>query len=1091
VNARALKISLLLLGSGLTALIYQVAWMRELRLVFGFSTAASAAVVAIFMGGLGVGSWLLGRRADQAPRPLAFYGKLELAIAASAAVTPLLLWLVRAGYIASGGTARLGLAGGTIVRLLLSALVLAVPTILMGGTLPAAARAAETEEDSGRRVLALLYGANTLGAVAGTLLSTFTLLEALGTRGTLWAGCAANALVGLAALIWAGRTASESAAERPVIETPAPAESPAAASQQATRLEGKKRREKKGKRRDRSAAIAPAKPIRVQTTPRGFLLVAAALTGFAFTLMELVWYRMLAPLLGGSTYTFGLILAVALAGIGTGSLARSVRGSPGMFSGFAATCALEAAFLAVPYALGDRVAILAAQLRPVGDASFGGLVFGWTIVAALTVFPAAFLAGVQFPILISLLGHGREKVGTDVGSAYAWNTAGALLGSLAGGFGLLPLLSAPGTWVFVTLLLTALAIVFLVLAAGRRERGRFRRSIPLAAAAASLLLVSATGPTAAWRHSPIGAGRVDLSKASPNRVREWERDYRRRLFWQADGVESSVALLTTSGGLAFVINGKIDGNSRNDAPTQVMGGLIGAALHSHPKRALVIGLGTGSTAGWLATVPSIERVDVVELEPAILHVAEVCSPVNQNVMSNPKVRVTIGDAREHLLTSRETYDVIFSEPSNPYRAGISSLFTSEFYRAARSRLAPGGIFLQWLQSYEVAPETVRTVYATLRVSFPQIESWFSRVGDLILVATAEPIRYDVSSLAARLAREPFRSAMEDAWATAGVEGFLSHYVARSAFAAERIAGTGSAINTDDRNVVEFAFARSLGSKKLFDLETTRSDARQRGQDTPEVAGGRVDWPLVQRLRVSTITADGVVPTPRSELAGEELRQTLVQKSFLEGHPDLVLERWRAAPWEPVGSVELAVVSQALADAGDESATVYIDRLRETRPIEAQAFLGQLRWRQKRLAEAADLYDKAFSAYRENPWPLLPVMNKTFLVVADIAGRERALAARLDKALASPFAVWLLNEERLQTRYKLATYLDQSKLEEAITALEPHVPWRRGFLDRRAKIYEATRNPRAAVARSELAEFLKHDTGKADTSAAPPLTGDPQ
>ena len=136
------------------------------------------------------------------------------------------------------------------------------------------------------------------------------------------------------------------------------------------------------------------------------------------------------------------------------------------------------------------------------------------------------------------------------------------------------------------------------------------------------------------------------------------------------------------------MNGKIDGNSRTDAPTQVMGGLIGAALHREPRRALVIGLGTGSTAGWLAAVPSIERVDVVELEPVIRHVAELCAPVNENVLASPKVRVVTGDAREYLLTSREKYDVIFSEPSNPYRAGISSLFTEEFYRAARGRLAP-------------------------------------------------------------------------------------------------------------------------------------------------------------------------------------------------------------------------------------------------------------------------------------------------------------------------------------------------------------------------------------------------------------------
>jgi spermidine synthase len=634
-------------------------------------------------------------------------------------------------------------------------------------------------------------------------------------------------------------------------------------------------------------------------------------------------------------------------------------------------------------------------------------------------------------------------------------------------------------------------MAFLILSGVRAERSRFRWSIPLAAGLASVLFVSATGPTAAWRHSPIGAGRVDLSKASPNRLREWERDFRRRLVWQADGVESSVALLTTSGGVAFVINGKIDGNSRKDAPTQVMGGLIGAALHVHPKRALVIGLGTGSTAGWLAAVPTIERVDVVELEPVIRHVAEVCAPVNHNVLDNPKVKVTIGDAREYLATSRDSYDLIFSEPSNPYRAGISSLFTAEFYRAVRRRLAPGGIFLQWLQSYEVDPETVRTVYATLQGTLPQVESWFSLLGDLILVATTEPISYETGTLRERLSTEPFRSAMQDAWATEGLEGFLSHYIARPSFVAGLLGSSGAPVNTDDRNVVEFAFARSLGRKTLFDLQKARRQARQHGEDTPSFEHGTVDWPLVARLRISTITADGVVPSVGPELAGEELRQTLVQKSFLEGRPDLVLERWRAAPWEPVGSVELATVAQALADAGEESATVYIDRLRETRSVEAEILFGQLRWRQQRFAEAADRFERAFSLYRENPWPLLSVMNKSFTTVADIAGRGRALATQLDNALAAPFAVLLLNEERLQTRYKLATYLDQSKLEEAIAALEPHVPWRRAFLDRRAKVYEATGNPRAPIARRELAEFLKHDTGKADASSAPPLAGDPQ
>lgn len=1076
-RGRVFRIVLLLFGSGFTALIYQVAWLRGLRLVFGSSTAASSAVVAIFMGGLGLGSWLLGRRVDQTSRPLTFYGRLELAIAGSAAVTPALLWLVRSAYIASGGSARLGMIGGTAVRLLFSALVLAVPTILMGGTLPAATRAVETNEDRGRRLLALLYGANALGAVAGTLLSTFYLLETLGTRATLWASCVVNVLIGLAAVAWAGPPLP--AAEYPEAPvTSVPPHGMAVASAHPDRDERTRRREKKGKRRVRPEEGAEATPRRVSSTPRRFILVAAALTGFSFTLMELVWYRMLAPLLGGSTYTFGLILAIALAGIGLGSLTRYGRERPGTFFVFAVTCALEAALLALPYAMGDAVAILAALLRPIGAFGFGGFAAGWTLVATLVVFPASFLAGIQFPILISLLGEGRERVGTDVGAAYAWNTVGALVGSLTGGFGLLPLLSAPRTWAFVTILLAALAVASLYVAATRRERLRLRWPIPLAAAATGVLFLSAGGPTAAWRHSPIGAGRVDLSNASPNRLREWVRDYRRRLVWEAEGVESSVALVTTSGGLAFAVNGKIDGNSRTDAPTQVMGGLIGSALHPNPRTALVIGLGTGTTAGWLAAVRSIERVDVVELEPAILHVADACAPVNQNVLANPKVHVTIGDAREYLLTSRESYDVIFSEPSNPYRAGVSSLFTAEFYEAVRRRLAPGGIFLQWLQTYEVDGETVRTVYATLAQVFPEVESWFSRVQDLVLAATVAPMTYDATSLRARLSEEPYRAALVDAWGVAGLEGFLSHYIARSSFVAGLLAGERAQLNTDDRNVVEFAFARSLGRDTVFDLEKSRALARERKEDAPSLTRGAVDWRLVQRLRVSTITADGVIVRTTPDLADEERRQSQVQRSFLEGRPDLVLARWRAAPWEPVGLVELVVVAQSLADAGDEGAVAYIERLGETRPVEAGVLLAALRSRQGRSAESADAIEKALARYREDPWPLLSVTNKSFQIVADLAGRDRSLAARMDAVLTQPFAVSLLNEERLQTRYKVATYLDQSKLEEAIAALEPNVPWKRALLARRAKLYEAVGNPRAVIARRELELFLKHDTGGA-------------
>ena len=362
-NSRAWKVAPLLFCSGLCSLVYQIAWLKEFRLVFGASTAASAAVVALFIAGLGIGGILIGRRADRHPRPLLLYAHLETFIAISAALTPALLWLTRQAYMAAGGTVALGLVGGTVVRLLLAALVLAVPTWLMGGTLPAVARAVSATDDAGRRGVALLYGVNTLGAVTGCFLANFLLLELYGTRLTLWLACLVNILVAVMARAVA-RTLPP-LEEDPVESVETPADGP---------------------------GVTPA-----------FVLGAAAVVGFAFFLMELVWYRMLAPLLGGSVFTFGLILAVALLGIGLGGAVYSLgRNKPATLTGFANTCLLEATAVVFPFALGDRVAILALGLRSLGNlGGFWGQVLGWSIVCSLVILPTAFIAGFQFPLLIA------------------------------------------------------------------------------------------------------------------------------------------------------------------------------------------------------------------------------------------------------------------------------------------------------------------------------------------------------------------------------------------------------------------------------------------------------------------------------------------------------------------------------------------------------------------------------------------------------------------------------------------------------------------------------------------------------------------
>ncbi len=1031
---RLLAVAALLVGSGACALAYQLVWTRELRLVFGHSTAASAAVLALFVGGLGAGSLLIGPRADRHPRPLALYARLEAAIAVSAALSPLLLALARAAYLGLGGSLALGPVLSTLVRLALSAVVLLVPTVLMGGTLPAAAREAEGASDARRRATALLYGANTAGAVAGAVAATFFGFERLGSRGTLLAACALNLAVALAAGLLARSGARSSSA---------PVEPPPAA-----------------------AASAPA--------PRRFVLAACGLVGFAFFLLELVWYRMLSPLLGGTVFTFGLILAVALAGIALGGLAYALvgRDRPATLLAFSITCLLEAAAVAAGFALGDRLALLAALLRPLGNVAFAGHVVGWTAVAALVVLPPALVAGYQYPLLIALLGRGREHVGRDVGWATASNTAGAVAGALAGGFGLLPLLTAPGCWRAAALLLVALGLAAAVL---ERGRGIAARLAPAAIAVVVLSLLAAPGPTAAFRHSGIGAGRVEAADlAGPNETEDWLRGQRRSVVWEAEGRETSVALIGSTG-LAFAVNGKVDGHSRYDAGTQVMSGLLGALLHPRPRRVLVVGLGTGSTAGWLADVPGVERVDVVELEPAVAEVARRCALVNRNALANPRLRLHFGDAREHLLTTRERYDLVVSEPSNPYRAGIASLFSRDFYRAVSARLEEGGLLLQWVQAYEVHPGSIRSLYATLAAELPEVETWQTLPGDLMLVGSRAPLRHDLARLGARIRETPFREGLRDAWRTDRLEGLFARFVARPAFA-RRLSELAPPLNTDDRNALEFGFARTLGMSGLLDVEAVREAAAEAGADHPAISGGTLDLVRLQDERLSVHSSVGEAPpSPKSASFGLARRADAHALWTRRSRP-AALQAWRAGEREPEGPNELALVAEVVADAGDDRALGYVEALRAHQPGEADACLGRYLLRKGAHEAALQALESAFAVYRRDPWPLPLVMQGALDAALELAGQRPDFAPRVLASLKPAFALGMLNEVRIEETFLVGSTAEPGEgCAELLAPVEPHVPFTKAWLDFRLRCYTRTDDPRLVEAWDDLRRFEARGT----------------
>ena len=1039
---RAPFLTALLFCSGACALVYQMMWLREFRLIFGSSTPATAAVLAIFMGGLGLGAAWFGQRVELSPNPLRLYGRLELAVAAAAAITPWLLVLTRALYVKTGGVLALGSGVAAVVHVLLAVLVLGIPCTLMGGTLPAAVKWVETEADVQRGAMGALYGGNTLGALTGVVLSTFWLLERLGNRYTLYAAAAVNMVVAAIAL----------------------------AVVRFTDHPNRKHHPSEVRKAGRVAAV----PSRKREAPPWFVYTAAGVTGFVFFLQELVWYRMLAPLMGGSAYTFGMILSLALFGVGVGGFVYRVFVAPRAgaitLRSFGVLCALQACLLAAPYALGDRVAVFAWHANNLRCFGFGGQVLGWTMIAAVLVLGPALLAGVQFPWLVALLGEGQKEAGHDVGNAYAANTIGAIAGSLLGGFVLLPALTAPGCWRLTAWLMLALSLTALALM--RRQTG-YKTWLGVAGFAALMLgLTTLTmGPTGVWRHTSIGYPRLVTIPGTPNELQGWENRMRRRVEREFEGRESSVAVTSSENGYSLMINGKSDGSALSDAPTQVMLGLLGALLHPHPTRACVVGLGTGSTAGWLAEVQGMQRVDVIELEPGVAELAtSYFAAVNRNVLSKPNVHLTIGDAREILLVAGAPYDLIASEPSNPYRAGVASLYTREFYQAVQRRLAPGGIFTQWVQGYDVDALTIRLVYATLNSVFPYVETWSTQPADLMFVCYQEAPAYSAEQLRQRVQVEPFAEALKRIWYTNSAEGVIAHYVASPALARE-IQAQEHLVNTDDRNLLEYSFARSLISEHKFNTDQIMALASRRQFSLPEQLVGKLDISKVDEERLLSFAGRlqrfGIPET----VQGEARNRALAIQAYINADYATVLRNWKGETDSPMTRL---IMAEAVAYAGTpDEANAVIETIKNDWPVDAELTAALVAARNGAPEVAADHLREAFTACRQNPWVRQRLRDTGMELAQRLAAQDPRLAQMMFDVFAQPLAAGLWELPRAELRTVLARNLPAPQQLQAVMDCEPYVPWSRDFLEFRLSVYLAAKSPRAEAAARDLAEYLRH------------------
>jgi spermidine synthase len=492
----------------------------------------------------------------------------------------------------------------------------------------------------------------------------------------------------------------------------------------------------------------------------------------------------------------------------------------------------------------------------------------------------------------------------------------------------------------------------------------------------------------------------------------------------------------------------------------VMAGLVGPMLHPAPKTACVIGLGTGSTAGWLAAVEGMTRVDVAELEPAIIRVAEDCHHVNRDVLHMPNVNLHIGDGRELVMAhDGEPWDVIFSEPSNPYRAGIASLFSQDFYVAAAEKLSDDGVFVQWLQAYEIDPSTVESVYATMASVFPYVETWQGCPNDLLLIASKKPIVHDVARVQARAAQEPYASALARVWGVKGAEGFYSAFLAGDPMARAILAAKPEEISTDDMPRLEFGFARGLG-RNAFKLSEAIGLAKRLGTEQPPVPPGSLDGPQLLEARSARMVASYTLGDPPPS-DNPIVTRARARSAWLDGRLADAREGWRrAGDVEAVQPLDLLVIGESAAFTGDvEPLTRATGGLRAAgREAEAKLIEARLAAKQDRLDDAVALLAQGFVLARSDPW-LVPAMVDRALLLATQLATTPARAAPLWEALKEPFAAHIENDKRLMRRFTLAGALDfATHCVEALEPMEPWVPFTPSFLTDRVRCYQANSHP---------------------------------
>jgi len=712
---RSHKIELLVLIffflSGLTGLIYEILWTRLIVELIGGTPFAISIVLTVFMGGLGLGSYLAGRTIDRVKKPMRLiriYGILELIIGIYALAIPVLLAAFKPLYAIIYNRLFEHFMLYNVLTFIGCSVILCVPVICMGATLPVLCRFYVTKLSHLGTHAGRLYGLNTIGAAMGALLCGFWLISIWGVMGTLIFAVLINVVIGFVCILASYKVKMRQVSTEEEVSEPAKPSS----------QEKVQDRELSGNR----------------TVLIGALIIFGV-SGFCGMAYEVIWTKLLALIVAPTTYSFTIVLVTFITGLALGSMifGRLADKSNKTFRLLIFTQINAALFvLGISQLLGNSQFFFTKLIYSFGS-NFLLLSISKAVILLVFMILPTLCLGATFPLVGKIYTQTVSKVGRSLGFAYAINTIGAVLGSFCAGFVLIPLVGKEKALSIVIMLqlLTSLVIAGIVLSQKKAAIMK-KRFWPVVPALAGLILcfyfpmwnrhILAKGKY--HRFDEIGItienyGWLETLFEGPEILAKLERS---EVVYYGDGIGGFTTVLKYTGPFgeetySMVISGKADASSRADMQTQTLLAHFGMLFHKDPRTVMVLGLASGITAGEVLYYP-VEQVDVIDINPQVVKASDFFLPWNNNVLSNSKTNLIIQDAIAHLRLTRQKYDVIISEPSNPWMAGLASLFTHDFFVDVKDRLNEDGIFVQFIISYEMDWPTFSLIGRTFAQVFP-------------------------------------------------------------------------------------------------------------------------------------------------------------------------------------------------------------------------------------------------------------------------------------------------------------------------------------------------------------------------------------